>query len=83
MGEDARINTAETDSWHWDSVMYLRPMDIRFHKAPSGGFIAPRHWNNSVLRQFSNADGVVQDLMDEMFTQTGEHTAVRTNAASN
>jgi hypothetical protein len=70
-------------SWRWDIVMYLRSMDIRFYKAPSGGLIASGHWKNSVLHQFPNADGVVQDLIDEMFKQAGEPNAVRTEAASN
>jgi hypothetical protein len=77
------MNVTYTDSWFWDIVMYLRSMDIRFYKAPSGGLIASGHWKNSVLHQFPNADGVVQDLMDEMFKQTGEPTAIGTKAASN
>ncbi|MFM0069565.1 hypothetical protein PQQ86_00135 [Paraburkholderia sediminicola] len=77
------MNVTYTDSWFWDIVMYLRSMDIRFYKAPSGGLIASGHWKNSVLHQFPNADGVVQDLMDDMFRQTGEPGAVRTNAATN
>jgi hypothetical protein len=81
--EALTMNVTYTDSWFWDIVMYLRSMDIRFYKAPSGGLIASGHWKNSVLHQFPNADGVVQDLMDEMFKQTGEPTAVRTKAASN
>lgn len=76
------MNVSYTDSWFWDIVMYLRSMDIRFYKAPSGGLIASGHWKNSVLHQFPNADGVVQDLMDEMFRKTGEPTAVRTTSAS-
>jgi hypothetical protein len=81
--DKADVNVTYTDSWFWDIVMYLRSMDIRFYKAPSGGLIASGHWKNSVLHQFPNADGVVQDLMDEMFKQTGEPTAVRTKAAWN
>ena len=81
--DKADMNVTYTDSWFWDIVMYLRSMDIRFYKAPGGGLIASGHWKNSVLHQFPNADGVVQDLMDEMFKQTGEPSAVRTKAASN
>jgi hypothetical protein len=77
------MNVSYTDSWYWDVVMYLRSMDIRFYKAPSGGLIASGHWKNSVLHQFPNADGVVQDLMDGMFVQAGEPGAIRTKAASN
>jgi uncharacterized protein YcfL len=76
------MNVTYTDSWRWDIVMYLRSMDIRFYKAPSGGLIASGHWKNSVLHQFPNADGVVQDLIDEMFKEAGEPTAVRTTSAS-
>ena len=54
--------------------MYLRSMDIRFYKAPSGGLIASGHWKNSVLHHFPNADRVVQDLM-------AKPTAVRTTSA--
>jgi hypothetical protein len=81
--DKADMNVTYTDSWFWDIVMYLRSVDIRFYKAPSGGLIASGHWKNSVLHQFPNADGVVQDLMDEMFSQTGEPNALRTHAASN
>src|SRR5260370_3926731 len=81
--DKADMNVTYTDSWFWDIVMYLRSMDIRFYKAQSGGLIASGHWKNSVLHQFPNADGVSHDLMDEMFKQTGEPTAVRTKAASN
>lgn len=80
--DKADMNVSYTDSWFWDVVMYLRSMDIRFYKAPSGGLIASGHWKNSVLHQFPNADGVVQDLMDEMFRKTGEPAAVRTTSAS-
>lgn len=80
--DKADANVTYTDSWFWDIVMYLRSMDIRFYKAPSGGLIASGHWKNSVLHQFPNADGIVQDLMDEMFKQTGEPSAVRTKSAS-
>jgi hypothetical protein len=81
--EKADVNVTYTDSWRWDIVMYLRSMDIRFYKALSGGLIASGHWKNSLLHQFPNADGVVRDLIDEMFKQAGESTAVRTKAASN
>jgi hypothetical protein len=81
--DKADMNVSYTDSWFWDIVMYLRSMDIRFYKAPSGGLIASGHWKNSVLHQFPNADGVVQDLMDGMFVQAGEPGAIRTKAASN
>lgn len=81
--DKADIAVTYTDSWFSDIVMYLRSMDIRFYKAPNGGLIASGHWKNSVLHQFPNADGVVQDLMDDMFKQTGEPSAVRTEAASN
>ncbi|PRX33329.1 hypothetical protein B0G75_103557 [Paraburkholderia sp. BL18I3N2] len=77
------MNVTYTDSWYWDIIMYLRAMDIRFYKAPSGGLIASGHWKNSVLHQFPNADGVVQGLMGKMFKQTGEPSAVKTKAASN
>jgi hypothetical protein len=77
------INVTYTDSWRWDIVMYLRSMDIRFYKAPSGGLVASGHWKNSMLRSFPNADGVVQGLIDEMFKQAGEPTAVRTKSAAN
>lgn len=80
--DKADMNVSYTDNWFWDIVMYLRSMDIRFYKAPSGGLIASGHWKNSVLHQFPNADGVVQDLMDEMFRKTGESTAVRTTAVN-
>lgn len=79
---NADMNVTYTDSWFWDIVMYLRSMDIRFYQAPAGGLIASGHWKNSVLHQFPNADGVVQDLMDDMFRKTGEPTAVRTTSAS-
>ncbi|MFL9959360.1 hypothetical protein PQR65_38955 [Paraburkholderia nemoris] len=81
--DKADMNVAYTESWFWDIVMYLRSMDIRFYKAPSGGLIASGHWKNSALHQFPNADGVVQDLMDDMFKQAGAPSAVRTKAASN
>jgi hypothetical protein len=81
--DNVDMNVTYTDSWFWDIVMYLRSMDIRFYKAPNGGLIASGHWKNSVLHQFPNADGVVQDLMDQMFVQTGEPVVVRTKAASN
>lgn len=81
--DKADMNVTYTDSWFWDIVMYLRSMDIRFYKAPSGGLIASGHWKNSLLHQFPNADSVVQDLMDDMFKQTGEPSALRTKAASN
>ncbi|BBU32561.1 hypothetical protein BTHE68_62950 (plasmid) [Burkholderia sp. THE68] len=77
------MNVTYTDAWAWDLVMYLRSMDIRFYKAPVGGLIASGHWKNSILHQFPNADGVVQDLMDDMFKQTGEPGALRTTAAAN
>jgi hypothetical protein len=77
------MNVSYTDAWMWDIVMYLRSVDIRFYKAPSGGLIASGHWKNSPLHQFPNADGVVQDLMDQMFAQTGEPGTVRTKSASN
>ncbi|MFM0656061.1 hypothetical protein [Paraburkholderia sediminicola] len=80
--EKADMNVTYTDSWYWDIVMYLRSVDIRFYKAPSGGLITSGYWKNSVLHQFPNADSVVQDLMDEMFKQTGEPNAVRTKSAS-
>src|SRR4051812_32595839 len=35
--DKADMNVTYTDSWFWDIVMYLRSMDIRFYKAPSGG----------------------------------------------
>ncbi|WOD14192.1 hypothetical protein [Paraburkholderia kirstenboschensis] len=81
--DKAEMNVTYTDSWRWDIVMYLRSMDIRFYKAPSGGLIASGHWKNSVLHQFPNADGVVQDLIDEMFKEAGEPAAVRTKSAAN
>ncbi|MFM0219777.1 MULTISPECIES: hypothetical protein [Paraburkholderia] len=81
--DKADVNVTYTDSWRWDIVMYLRSMDIRFYKAPNGGLIASGHWKNSVLHKFPNADGVVRDLIDEMFKQAGESTAVRTKSAAN
>ena len=70
------------DKWWWDVVMYLRAVDIRFYSAPAGGLIASGFWKNSPLHSFPNADGVVSDLVNDMFTQAGAPGTLRTSKAS-
>ncbi|MFM0166866.1 hypothetical protein PQR39_41390 [Paraburkholderia sediminicola] len=57
-------------------------MDIDFYKAPSRGSSHRGARKNSVSQQFLDAEGVVQNLMDDMFKKTGELNAARTKAAS-
>jgi hypothetical protein len=68
-----------SDKWWWDLVMYPVSMDIRFYSAPSGGLIASGHWKNSVMHQFPSIDGLVEDLMNDMFMQASEPGAIRTD----
>jgi hypothetical protein len=70
-----------TDQWWWDIVMYLKAVDIHFYTAPGGQLIASGHWNNSPLHQFPSADGVVANLMDDMFNHASGG-AIRTSTAS-
>jgi hypothetical protein len=70
-----------TDQWWWDIVMYLKTVDIHFYTAPGGQLITSGHWNNSLLHQFPSVDGVVANLMDQMFNQASGG-AIRTTAAS-
>jgi hypothetical protein len=67
-----------SDQWWWDIVMYPRSIDIRFYSAPSGALIASGHWKNSVVHQFPSIDGLVEDLMNDMFAKTGEPGTLRT-----
>ncbi|SOE80594.1 hypothetical protein SAMN05446927_3824 [Caballeronia arationis] len=77
------MNVTYTDSWFWDIVMYL---GVDGHTLLQGA----GRWADCIrpleelgVTSVPNADGVVQDLMDEMFRKTGEPTAVRTGSASN
>jgi hypothetical protein len=70
-----------TDQWWWDIVMYLKTVDIHFYSAPGGQLITSGHWNNSIVHQFPSADGVVSNLMDDMFDRASGG-AVRTTTAS-
>lgn len=70
-----------TDQWWWDVVMYLKAVDIHFYTVPGGQLIASGHWNNSPLHQFPSADGVVANLMDDMFNHASGGT-IRTSTAS-
>lgn len=70
-----------TDQWWWDIVMYLKAVDIHFYTAPGGQLITSGHWNNSPLHQFPSADGVVGNLMDDMFNHASGGV-IRTSSAA-
>ncbi|MCC8395080.1 hypothetical protein LJ656_21040 [Paraburkholderia sp. MMS20-SJTR3] len=69
------------DKWWWDIVMYMKEVDIHFYTAPVGKLIVSGEWHNSVLHQFPSADGVVANLMDQMFNEASGG-AVRTATAA-
>jgi hypothetical protein len=73
------MSVTYSDKWWWDIVMYPVSIDIRFYSAPAGGLIATGHWKNSVAHQFPSVDGLVEDLMNDMFAQTGEPGVIRTS----
>ena len=60
------------DNWRWDIAMYLRTLDIQIYDAVSGNLLVSGSWNNSALHGFHGADGVVKQVVDEIFAKLGQ-----------
>lgn len=60
-----------SDTWRWDLVMYLKSLDISIFDASSGSLLISGHWENSALHGFQDPAGVINQVMDEMFSKMG------------
>ncbi len=71
---DADVIVRYSDNWKWDMAMYLRSLDIQMYDTSSGGLVATASWKNSAMHGFHSADGVVKNVIDQIFVKLNRHT---------
>lgn len=54
------------DTWHWDIVMYLRFLHIRFIDAKSGHMFGDASWRQRGLHVFPSQESAVKELFDAL-----------------
>ena len=69
---DVDIIVRYADNWRWDMAMYLRTLDIQVYDAASGTLLVMGSWKNSPLHGFHGAEGVVKQVVDEIFAKLGQ-----------
>ena len=68
----ADIVVRYSDNWRWDVTMYLRSLDIQVYDAATGTLVASGSWKNSAMHGYHGADGVVKDVVDQIFLKLGK-----------
>ena len=68
----ADIIVRYSDNWRWDVTMYLRSLDIQVYDAATGTLVASGSWKNSAMHGYHGADGVVKDVVDQIFLKLGK-----------
>ena len=66
---DTDIIVRYSDDWRWDMAMYLRSLDVQVYSVSTGELVASGSWKNSALHGFHSEEGVVKDVIDQIFAK--------------